>query len=353
MAALAAGLAAAATAVRADEVVLKNGDRLTGQFKDLTAGKVTITVLGLGDVKVDAGQIATMATDGPVDVRLKDGTAEKRRLFAVPLPAATTLPTTTPSTAAAATPGAVVIEGGLIQSQRTDVGDITAINPPGPQFTGSITAGLLLIRGNASTDTLNLGVNVARKSDQDTVAVIASYLYGRTRDRTTGVTTTTAENWQAEARYDYNFTPRTYGFLDALVRKDRIAFLDLRFVPSGGFGYKFFTGPELTLNGELGLAWVYEHYTNDTPTREDVSARGAYHVGYKFSDSVSAFHDLEYLQSLQRGSHFNISTDVGLHAQLTKHFFGEAKVTLLYDSSPANGALKNDVFYAVNLGYNL
>ena len=84
-----------------------------------------------------------------------------------------------------------------------------------------------------------------------------------------------------------------------------------------------------------------------------MSGRFAYPVTKKFNDTVSAFHDLEYLQSLERGGTFNINADLGVRAQLTEHFFGEAKITLIHDSAPANGALKNDVFYAVSLGYNL
>ena len=376
--AAAAVWAGGASVVRADQVVLKDGDTLTGHIVAMDAGKLTITVLGLGDVKVDAAQIATVSTDGPVELKLKDGTIEKRKLSAYhpavpstapahgPTSAPTTFPTAfptvipttvTPNQAPAVVgtstlPGQVVIDGGLVPVP-TELGDITQINPPAPAFTGSVTAGALLIRGNASTDTLNLGVNVARKTDQDTVAFTGAYLYGRTRDRKTAVVTTTEENWQIEGRYDYNFTARFYGFLDAQVRKDRIADLDLRFVPSGGLGYKFVNDPDFLVGGELGLAWVYEKYTNNTPTKEDVSGRAAYHILKKFNDSVSVFHDLEYLQSVQRGSNYIVNTDLGVRFQMTKHFFGEAKVTLDFDSAPANGALKSDVFYAVNIGYNL
>ena len=45
---------------------------------------------------------------------------------------------------------------------------------------------------------------------------------------------------------------------------------------------------------------MYENYTNGTPTKEDVSAKAAYHLTKKFNDAVSLFHDTEYLQSVQR-----------------------------------------------------
>ncbi len=330
--ALVAGVAASA---RADQVVLKNGDRLDGHITTLDGGKLTINVLGLGDVKVDIGQVVTFQTDGPVDLRLSDGTAVKRKVDAVPA-------------------GGITIEGGLAANAPVAIADLKQVNPPEvPFLTGSIQAGALLIRGNSNTDTLNLGVNLIHKTDQDDVSVVAAYLYGRTKDRTTNLVQTTTENWQVETRYDYNFTPKFYGFADGLVRKDRVAFLYLRVVPSAGVGYKFFNDDAFKLSGELGVAWVYEKYTNSTPTREDVSGRAAYHVNKKFNDVVSAFHDLEYLQSVQHVGNFNINTDLGVHVQMTKHLFGEAKITWDYDSAPANGALKNDLFYALSVGYNL
>jgi putative salt-induced outer membrane protein YdiY len=326
--------ATCAGSARADEVLLKNGDKLDGRIVTMDGGKLTINVLGLGDVKVDAGQIVTFQTDGPVDLRLSDGTGVKRKVDAVPT-------------------GGVTIEGGLAANEPVAVADISKINPPEPAWTGSILAGALLVRGNSDTDSVSLGVNLAHKTDQDDISVAASYLYGRTKDHTSGVVTTTEENWQVEARYDYNFTKTLYGFLDGQVRKDRIADLDLRVVPSGGLGYKFFDKPDFTLTTEAGLAWVYEKYTNDTPTREDVSLHLAYHLTKKFNDIVSAFHDLEYLPSLEHGDYFIVNTDLGLHLQLTKHLFGEAKITLDFDSEPANGAQKSNVYYALNAGYNL
>ncbi len=327
-------VAAGAAVGRGDQVVLKNGDKLDGHITTLDGGKLTINVAGLGDVKVDMGQVVTFQTDLPVDLRMTNGTAAKQKIDEVAT-------------------GGVVVEGGQALNRQVALTDLKQINPPVPEWTGSIQAGALLIRGNSDTDSLNLGANLTHKTEQDDVSVVASYLYGRTKDRTTNLVQTTTENWQVEARYDYNFTPRFYGFADGLVRKDRVAFLDLRVVPSAGLGYKFFDTDSFKLSGELGVAWVYEKYTNNTPEREDISGRAAYHVTKKFNDVLSAFHDLEFLQSVQHVHNFNVNTDLGVHAQLTKHLFGEAKITWDYDSSPANNALKNDMFYALSVGYNL
>ncbi len=317
-----------------DEVVFKNGDKLTGTITSLDGGKLTVHTLEAGDVKVDTGAIGTFSTDHPVDLRLSDGTTMSHKVDAD-------------------APGLVALEGGLLGNQHISLSDIDAINPPKTAWTGDIKFGGLLIRGNTSSETINFGLDIARKTQKDVISLGASYLYGRTKDRTTGLHTSTADNWQVDAKYEYNFTKRFYGFAEAAVSRDRLAFLDLRFNPAAGVGYRWVTDPDLTFATEGGLAWVYEHYTNGSPTREDISLKLAYHLTKKFNDKVALFHDMEYFPSIENGRNFIVNTDLGVRATLTTHFFTEFKFVLDYDSTPAIGALKTNTRYELNVGYNL
>ena len=327
----------AAVPAGADVVILKDGTRINGTIVSLVDGKMTVKSPALGEVKFDVAQIDTFGSTGPLDLRLTDGSAVSRTVDAQ-----------------AAGSGKVALEPGLLASGQTlKVTDVKQINPPAAALTGSISAGGLFVRGNTQTDSLNLNVALAYATEQDKVSFAGSYLYGRTKNRQTGVETSTADNWQVEARNDYYITKPFYAFADLQLRKDRISELDLRVVPSGGLGYIFVNNPnDLTFSTEAGIAWVYEQYTNGTPTREDVSLHLAYHLNKKFNDKVSVFHDLEYLPSVENGRNYIVNTDLGLHANLTKHFFTEAKVTLDFDSRPANGAEKTNVFYSIGVGYS-
>ncbi len=320
----------------ADVVVLKDGTRITGTIVSLVDGKMTVNSPAVGEVKVDVAEVDTFGSTEPLDLRLTDGSAVSRTVDEQ-----------------VAGSGRVALEPNLLMPGQTlGVADVKQINPPAAALTGSIAAGGLFVRGNTQTDSLNLNVALAYTTEQDKVTFAGSYLYGRTRDRATGVETSTADNWQIEARNDYSITKPLYFFADLQLRKDRISDLDLRVVPSGGLGYIFVNDPnDVTFSTEAGIAWVYEQYTNATPTREDVSLHLAYHLTKKFNDKVSVFHDLEYLPSVENGRNFIVNTDLGVHAKLTKHFFTEAKVTLDFDSRPANGAEKTNVFYSIGVGY--
>jgi hypothetical protein len=58
----------------ADEVFLKNGDRLTGKIISLTDGKMVLTSDLIGQVTIDVKNITTFKSDAPVEIHLKDGT---------------------------------------------------------------------------------------------------------------------------------------------------------------------------------------------------------------------------------------------------------------------------------------
>ncbi len=326
---LAGIVALCAGAVSADEVVFKNGDKLSGTITALAGGKLTIHTLE-GDVVVALSEVETFSTDAPIKVVLSDGTELTRKIDAD-------------------SNGQVLLPGGILGPEHVNVSDIGELNPPPVAWTGDIKFGGLLTRGNTDTESVDFGFDLTRKSDQDLANVNAEYLTGRTK--TNGVETTTADQWNAESRYDYNFTKVLYGFADLQFSHDRLAFLDLRFNPSAGLGYHLINRPNFTLDPEGGLAWVYEEYTNGTPTRRDISLKLAYHLNWQCNQGNSIFNDVEYFPSIQYGKNFLVNVDAGIHSAISKSFFMEFKVVWNYDSTPANGALKNNTRYELNLGY--
>jgi preprotein translocase subunit YajC len=54
------------TLVHADEVVLTNGDRITGKVVELVDGKLSIKTEYAGVVKIDWTQVETFSTDQPI-----------------------------------------------------------------------------------------------------------------------------------------------------------------------------------------------------------------------------------------------------------------------------------------------
>src|SRR5438876_10175951 len=57
----------------ADEVVLKNGDKLTGKVLGLAKGKLALETPYAGVVQIDWAQIASVKTDGKLKIKLSTG----------------------------------------------------------------------------------------------------------------------------------------------------------------------------------------------------------------------------------------------------------------------------------------
>ena len=56
-----------------DVVILKNGDRITGEVKGAAGGKLTIKTDHSGEIKVSMAAVANLTTTHPVTIELESG----------------------------------------------------------------------------------------------------------------------------------------------------------------------------------------------------------------------------------------------------------------------------------------
>ncbi len=316
----------------ADQVIFKNGDKLTGTIGSLDSGKLTIVTKVAGEVKVNLADVQTFSSDGPVEIHLKDGTVIHQKI-------------------ANGDPGSVaVVAGGALQPQQVSLAQVDTINPPPVKWTGSFSSGGLITRGNSNTEALNLSLDAVRRGVDDRITVGAGYLYGRQQDTSTGNKSTTTDSWFVEAKYDYFFTKKFYAYADARFARDRIADLNIRFTPGVGVGYQWVESEKINFNTEGGLSWFYEDFSNDG-TNDHVALRLAYHFDYKFNDAVKVFNNFEIYPSLENLSQFFLTTEAGVRASFTKTMFGEFKFQFNHDSEPAPDARENDLRYILGVGW--
>ncbi len=321
----------------ADEVVFKNGDRVTGTIKSTAGGKLTIDTKVAGVITVDLGDVQSFSTDTPVQLKLKDKTVMRDQIKSnqpAPLP-----PTSQP---------AEVVVGG----KTVPIDQIKTLNAK-RAWTGSIVANGMLARGNTHSTDFGLAADASLRRDDevndDRFSLSGAYNFGKQRDNN-GVTTTSADNWFAQAKYDKFFSDKWYGYGVFRYDHDRIAFLNYRLAPGVGVGYQWFEQPDFNLSTEAGVSYVYEDYSSDG-NQDRVALRLAYHIDKKINDDVKIFHNLEWLPAFDDPSDYNLNADAGIRANLTKTMFSELKVQYQRDSTPAPGAEKNDIRFLLGLGW--
>jgi putative salt-induced outer membrane protein YdiY len=282
---------------------------------------------------VDLAKVKTFSTDEPIVIRFGDTVITSK---ATAGPDGTIAAVTVPGAA----PHAVALK------------DITQINPSPPKWTGAVSANGLVTTGNSRTTTIGITADAVRRAERDRTTLGAGYLYGRQRNPDTDTDQTTVDSMFGFAKYDYFLLKKLYVFGSVRAERDRIADLDLRFVPSLGVGYQWFEGPTLNLATEAGVAWIYEDYRRRDSTSH-FGARLAYHVDYKPHDVLLLFHNLEWLPSFADPvGDYNLNTDAGLRATIAGGLFSEVKVELRRDSTPAPGRDTNDVRYLMAIGYS-
>jgi putative salt-induced outer membrane protein YdiY len=314
----------------ADEVVLSNGDKLTGKVGQIVGGKMTFTSPVLGEMTIDMANVQSFTTDEPAEIRLKKGPPVEEKIKT-----ATTQEITTES------------------GKTVPYSDIRLVNPPPEKWTGFVLGNLSIVRGN--TETIDAGVSaqaILRRQQEhhnDRFTLSGEYNFANTGTGDSSVTT--EENVKALAKYDRFFTEKWYGYALVGYEKDHLADLEYRFTPGVGFGYQFYATPTFNLSGEAGLSYVFERF-DPGGNNDFVAARFAYHVDKKLRDNVSVFHNLEYLPSLEDfADDYLINADAGIQVDITKSFFTQAKVEWNYDATPATGRKNNDYRYLVGVGW--
>lgn len=327
------GLLAAflSSAAFSDEIIFKNGDKLTGTVESMESGKLVFSSKVAGKVTVDVKDISTFTTANPISLKLQDGTIIHQPVAAGPVGQVTLAP------------------GGLFVGEKIPLAKIKYVNFK-EDWTGTVVAGGSIVRGNTDTDTFTFSAHAVRRGEKDRITLDSGFLYGRSQ-AANGDKQETANDWWIGGQYDYFFTPKFYGYGNAKVERDVIAGISLRLTPGGGIGYQWFDRPDFHVKTEAGISWLYRDYSHDG-TNESVAARLAYHIDKKLYGKVTLFHDFEYFPGLDSFSDYYFDTAAGIRTDITAHFFTEAKVLYKYDARPAPGKGSSDQQFILGLGWS-
>ncbi len=320
-----------------DEILLKNGDRLTGKIDHLVGGKLHFKSDMAGDVTVNLSDIQTLSSEEAIEVKLKDGTSLNQKVMSDQ-------------------PGRFSVKGTeTLKAQEFAVADIVSINPPPepqPKWAGSISAGYTSTHGNTTTETISASGSMAKRTEKDRTQLSADYAKGKQEDRDTGEDETIEDWWRAKGKYDYFVSEKFYAYADGRYEKDAVADLDRRVIVGGGGGYQWIESPDMNFSTEVGLASLYEKFDNQTDSNSEISAQAGYNFDKKLTKKTSLTHDLTYYPALDKFSDYFLTSTLGIRTDFSSSFFATFKTIFNYDETPAIGAHKTDVKYFLGLGYS-
>ena len=211
----------------ADQVVLKNGDRVTGTIVKKDAKDLTIKTDHFGVVTTAWEQVASITADKPVNVVLNDG----RTLRGTLTTAGEKVEVVADNTRASVAPGDITVLRDADQQRAYE----RLLRPSwSGLWTGSASLGFAGTIGNARTSTLTTSINAVRVTTTDKTSI-----YFKTINATAlvnGQSADTARAVRAGVAYDHNVSSRLFVNMFNDWEYDRFQNLDLRFVVGGGAG---------------------------------------------------------------------------------------------------------------------
>ncbi|NNE67107.1 MAG: DUF481 domain-containing protein [Pyrinomonadaceae bacterium] len=329
----------------ADQIILKNGDRLTGKILKKDGDKIVIETESAGTVSILWTAVEKIVADEPVNLELADGqrikgtvaTKDETRIEVVTKDA-----------------GTVEVEKESIQVVRNedeqaafDAEQARLLNPGITDlWTGSADVGFSFTTGNSKTRALTLGARAARETTRDKISVYANAI--QSSNSTSGTSVTTAEAIWFGGRYDVNLNEKTFVFGTADFEYDKPQQLDFRTVFGGGFGYRMIRNERTKLDLFGGAAFNREYFSDGT-RRNSAEALIGEELKFKLTDTTNLEQRFIIYPNLSRGGEFRSTFDAAVVTQLSKWLGWQVTVGNRFNSDPIAGAKQNDFVFSTGI----
>jgi putative salt-induced outer membrane protein YdiY len=312
--------------VGADEVTLKNGDKLSGKVVALADGKLTLETPHAGVVKIDWAQVASVKSDAKVAVKLQTKEVIE-------------------GTLAVGGEGLLRIQTeGAAQPVEVDVAKVTHFNDPPTQWRGNLTLSYKATDGNTHTQTGIATGEAIRATEDDQFLVRFLLRYGKRSGETQ------ERNGYGLAKYQHTFIAGLYGYASFEALSDKFKDLDLGTVTSAGLGYEILKEKWIDLSTEAGIAYFDNNFEvgkdeSHMGARASLRLRLALPFGLEFKDVFTIYPNFEESQD------FQIRNEATLGTALSGGWALLGGVITEYDRTPPVGLTRHDDTYFVGLGY--
>ena len=330
----------AAGAAGADQVTLKNGDRVTGTIVKKDGKTLTIKTDQFGTVSTGWDQVSSVKTSGPVNVSVAGGKTVQGTLASNDGKVEVATGQTTLSLA----PGDIQTIRDTAEQQAYE----RLLHPGwGQLWAGTGSLGFAGTSGNARTLTFTTGVNAARITNTDKMSLYFNAI--KASALVNGKDAATAQAVRGGFGYDRNLRPKVFLNLFNDYEYDQFQNLNLRFVLGAGLGYHMHKTERSSLDVLAG--GDFNHSSYSTPlVRKSAEAYWGDEYGLKLNSSTSLVQTFRMFNDLSNTGAYRANFDVGGSTKIAKWLVWNVSVSDRYLNRPAPGRKANDLLYTTGLG---
>lgn len=298
----------------ADQIVLKNGDRLTGKVVSTSEEKVTIITELAGTVTISRTNVEKVIIDPP-EVKVINVSDQRE-----PDQSATV-----PANADSRTAAKTALTTG---------------------WDGSVNVGFSLTSGNADTSTFTAGIRAEKSGKSDKWTTYLNSLISRNRVADVNVTTSNAI-WGG-LRYDRNLTKKIFAFASYDFERDKPQRLNFRSVLGAGLGYHVIKNEKTELDVFSGAAWNRTWFVGaDNTSSAEVQIGNT--LKHKFTERIKLQQGFTLYPNISNTGDYRFVFDSTLSADVTKRIGVFVTIGDRFNSAPLIGVERNDFLFATGL----
>jgi putative salt-induced outer membrane protein YdiY len=325
--------------VFADQIVMKNGDRITGAIVKKDGDNLTIKTEQFGTVTASWAKIDSIKSDTEETVVVQGKTVKG------------TINTTDGQILIAPPQGATV---------TAPPADVTAIrnadeeknyerlqNPTWFQlWAGNASFGLAGSAGNAITETLTAAVTAARTTNNDKTSFYFNDI--KSSAFSSGVQSETAQAVRGGWAYNHNVSPRFFFGVGNDFEEDRFQSLNLRWVVGATGGYHAIKGKRVLLDLLAGGDYNHAAFTTNTEKIGEYTFGDTF--AFKLSSNTSITQDLHFFDDFSSASNFRGVFDLNATTKISRWLSWNLSLSDHYLHIPVVGRKTNDIIYSTGLG---
>jgi len=329
--------------VRAETIVMKNDDRLTGVIVHSDANHVTIKTDYAGEVSVQWSAVKDLTSNKTLFVT----TSDKKTVSGTVAMEDTTLLVHPASAGDVRVPVSSVA---IVRSADEEAAYEKSLHPGLLEdWKGGVNVGYALSRSENTTMNFTSGWNADRKTLSDHIAVYASSLYSKTSAG--GESAVTANAILGGLRYDRNIASRIFAFGSGDFSHDALQGLDLRSIYSAGLGIHVWNRPQTTLDVSAGGNYTREVYSG-VAARNLGGVTAGEDLTHQIGKLVSLNEHFYFYPDLTNTGQYRFSFDGGSVTKISKWLGWQVTLSDRFVSDPPIlGTPRNTMILSTGLNF--